>query len=273
MVNTLLLKTRQIGSIRFFLNGNVAIVDNRLVRKTFTKQELGLVTAAVKTSSFIESLEDIYQESRMDVAKDTEFPVNLNLVLKESLRKLKEKVVQLTNKHPSIPKPSINSFWDGERIYIDIPLLFNCSSYLKDKNIQDGSIYISIEGKDILEQVKIVLEKSNMVSEDDLNLLIDTYEQSFLQSTLNFKVPQASIGKMFNKNINCTKIMLMDTHKKTISDLETNGCIVYQPDFNDNTLDWDLLSLNLILNKNYFQKYKVIIFYYKHILSLSKIIM
>ena len=242
MVNTLLLKTKKLGSIRFFLDGRIVVGDNRAFQNGISKRELSLLSAAVASSSLYNSIEEIYHESRKDVAKDTEYPVSLNNELMKSLKRLKEKVLKLTNKYPNIPKPNINSFWDGSKCYIDIPLLCNCPNFLQGKNVNNGSIYITIDEHDILDQVKVVLEKSQIIEESDLDLLMETYEHSFQLSTPNFKIPQNNIGRVFNKSIAWNSVLKFDKNNKAITDLESSGWVVYQPNPNVTNLDWDALA-------------------------------
>ena len=202
MVNSILRKTKAIDSIKFFLDGKYELEEvSGMKSARCRRDETEIEHSTYETNSVLNTFEDNSSDNQNEICQNFEYNSSKKIKFKRTLKKLKEKMNKLWNKYPGIVRPNVNTFYDGEKFYIDIPLLHNCEEFLKCKFINNGSIYISIDEDDVLSQVKLVLEKSCWIEDSDLDLLIETYEQSLKFNPFSLKLPQAWIGKAFNKNL------------------------------------------------------------------------
>ena len=214
MVNSFLHSTKTLGSIKFFLNGDTVVWSTNGSRDSRKAgDEIDVMNTASDTSSVFNTFEDNYSETRTEIDQDFDYRSSATIKFRKCLQRLKDKVNQFWSVNPALVRPNINTFWDGEKFYIDIPLLYNWEELVQSKFISKGSIYVSVDKDDALNQSRLILEKSGMIEDSDIDLLMETYQQSFKFDPSSFKIPKLSIGKAFNKAISLNPIIKTETPK------------------------------------------------------------
>lgn len=113
---------------------------------------------------------------------------------------------------------------------------------MKDISVQNGSIYVKVELQDLFDQVKVVLEKSDILDSSDIQALLEVYRRSFVHSAPALKPHFQNIGRVFSQNISFDSFIVADNHSALIQKLEDRGCLVYSPKESDSKLGWDSLA-------------------------------
>ncbi len=119
---------------------------------------------------------------------------------------------------------------------------YSIDDILKVIFVQEGSLDITYEEGVHLSQCKVVLEKQEPLTDDDIESLLEAYKRSYINSLRPARLTSTeNIGKMFSKNINVESLIEKTSAFSLVETPQENGCSVYIP-AEGSKLSWDNLA-------------------------------
>ena len=241
MMNSILTESKTAGSINFFLNGKAIQKDEKTGKVRLISKERR--RNSISATSVLNNLKSVKLDKEKVGLRVIDDSISVTKILfQKSFQKLYRKLLELCQDNKSIPKPTITYCIKDTYFIVEIPLL--CTSMLqdlllKDIKITDGKLYIQKWEDSKFDDIKLILETPEYVSNSDIDVILYVYEQSYKLVSHTTTIHKNHIGKFFAKNLE--NIPMFGEVTTVSKELEKQGCIVHIPE-QDSKLDWNILS-------------------------------